>query len=156
LVLFDVVRLFRLANLADIRIQIGYATGIFFPEYCRIKHTLVDEAIMEPVRPIEVRIRRVQGQCWLSCYCHPLVGMAMVLAPGIPLADDVQQIPPFGVKGVRRNFQTRPDMAQTRRETLAEAGAVFAEPVDTAAGEDQGGPAACIFDFLVAAPNCPI
>jgi hypothetical protein len=80
----------------------------------------------------------------------------MVLAPGIPLADNMQQIPPFRVERIRRNFQTRPDMAQTSRETLAEAGAVFAEPVDTAAGEDQGGPAARIFDFLVAAPDCPI
>jgi hypothetical protein len=61
LVLFNVVRLFRLANLADIRIQIGYATGIFFPEYRRIEHTLVDEAVMKPVRQVEVRIGRVQG-----------------------------------------------------------------------------------------------
>jgi hypothetical protein len=68
----------------------------------------------------------------------------------------VQQIPPFGMEGIRRNFQTRPDMAQTSRETLAEAGAVFAESVDTEAGEDQAGPATCIFDFLVAAPDCPI
>jgi hypothetical protein len=83
------------------------------------------------------------------------MGVAMVLAPGIPLADDVQQIPPFGVEGVGCNFQTRPDMAQTRRETLAKAGAVFAEPVDAGAGEDQGGPAACIFDFLVPTPDCP-
>lgn len=80
----------------------------------------------------------------------------MILARCIPLADDMQQISPFGVEGIRRNFQTRPDMAQTSRETLAEAGAVFAEPVDTGAGKDQAGPAACIFDFLVAPPDCPI
>lgn len=167
LVRLNLIRLHFITRRTDARVQPRYYPRVIRAEHGPVDHTLVDESIVEPTltmtttisiinhtsgRRLEMRICRRQGYRRLPRHRHPLVRMAVVLSRR-RLTDDLQQIAPFGVERIRNDFQTGLDMAEARGEGLIESTAVFAEPVDAGAGEDETGPAAGIFDVLISAPD---
>lgn len=86
---------------------------------------------------------------------HPFMRMSMI-ATRFSLSDNVQQITPLRMQGVCYNLKSRSKMSQTSCKAIAKASVVFAGSIYTGTGEDETGPAACIFDFFVNAPDSPI